>query len=140
MDAWIMDLFITLTIVETKLLLRHSPHKTFTPTWSSVTQYTSPQRYQKGFTCSIPFFHYHLLLPLPKPCTGCSEWENNEKLLHVYICKNAIISNKKKITHGCTWHLNWITHYWIIGRWLYIKWYNITQVTILLHTCTYTNI
>jgi hypothetical protein len=37
------------------------------------------------------------------------------------------------------WHSNWITHHWIIGRWLYIKCYNITQVTILLHTCMYTN-
>jgi len=114
--------------------MRHSPRKTFTLTWSSVTQYTLPQRYQNSFTCSIPFFHYHLLLPLPKPCTGCSEWENNEKPICVYICKNADYITQKNHTWMHRWHSNWI-----IGRWLYIKWYNITQVTILLHTCMYTN-
>lgn len=72
---------------EKNCLMRYSPHKPFIATWSPVIQYKLPQRYQNRFNCSTPFFHTTCPY-LSKPCTGCSKWENNEKLIHVYICKN----------------------------------------------------
>ena len=56
----------------------------------------------------------------------------------LYLQKCRLYKIKKNHTWMHGWYTNCITHCWIIRRWLYIKWYNITQVTILLHTCMYT--